>query len=60
MSRNKLKKNILSTTGEMTNISVETEPQKKIGKISKYSVLKREVGGGLRMGNTCTPVVDSC
>ena len=20
----------------------------------------REVGGGFRMGNTCTPVVDSC
>jgi len=40
MSRNKLKKNNLSTTGEMTNISVETESQKKIGKLSKYSVLK--------------------
>ena len=38
--RNKLKKNNLSTAGEMTNISVETEPQKKIGKLSKYSVLK--------------------
>ena len=45
MSRNKLTKDILSTTGETTN-SVETEPQKKIGKISKYSFLKREVGGG--------------
>ena len=40
MSRNKLKKNNLSTTGEMTNINVETESQKKIGKLSKYSVLK--------------------
>jgi len=22
--------------------------------------IRREVGGGLRMGNTCTPVVDAC
>ena len=22
--------------------------------------MEREVGGGFRMGNTCTPVVDSC
>ena len=22
--------------------------------------MRREVGGGFRMGNTCTPVADSC
>ena len=25
-----------------------------------YDPEGREVGGGFRMGNTCTPVVDSC
>ena len=23
-------------------------------------VMERELGGGFRMGNTCTPMVDSC
>ena len=28
--------------------------------ITQRDGMEREVGGGFRMGNTCTPMVDSC
>ena len=28
--------------------------------MTQRDVMGREVGGGFRIGNTCTPVVDSC
>ena len=28
--------------------------------MTQRDVVRREVGGGFRMGNTCTPMVDSC
>jgi len=34
-------------------IKIKTNDRKRDG-------LGREEGGGFRMGNTCTPVVDSC
>ena len=30
------------------------------GALTQRDGMGREVGGGFRMGNTCTPVADSC
>ena len=42
-----------------THISF-TNGKKKITGVTQRDGTGREVRGGFRMGNTCTPMVDSC
>ena len=50
---------ILSCKNRIASLSLMQDTA-CLGLVPQRDVMGREVGGGFRVGNSCTPVVDSC